>query len=326
MKDLRSLVLLALAALINAQSAPDFPIQVDTTLRVDYQSSSISIKAGELINRNDVLDEPTIVGPSDSSRTVDYMVFIIDEDVTPPNDPSSRVQFLHWFEPNLAGASEVLFADVDAQNFTSATPLTYIPPSPPGGDKAHRYTVIMYNQPEGFSIPSAFTSVFQDKSDLSNRLNFDIKGFVDASGLGEPVAANWFEVQNTTQPAGGSGSSSSSSSSTSSSTSFSTTTSSLPTEVPTLSRTFTETEATSTSESSAEVETSTAPPAEASTSTAVVVASPTLATTTSSTPSTSASITPDAGNGAGLVDVRGSMRALIISLLFSIGVAGFWLL
>ena len=247
------------------------------------------------------------------------MVFIIDQDVTSPSDPSTRVQFLHWYQPNLAGASEVLFADSESQNFTSATPLSYVAPTPPGGDIAHRYTVIMYNQPEDFSIPSGFTSFFEDKSDLSNRLDFDIKGFADAGGLGEPVGANWFQVQNTTQPAGGSSTSTSSSSSkSSSSTTTSTTTS-------TEASSTTTSESTLTSQSS-EVEITPTPTPEVSTSTAIVTATPTLVTTSSSTPSASASITPDTGSGAGLVNVHGSMRGVILSLVVSVIGAGLWLL
>ena len=53
MKDSRSLVLLALAATANAQSAPGFPVQVSENLRVDFQSSSTSISpAGVLVDRD----------------------------------------------------------------------------------------------------------------------------------------------------------------------------------------------------------------------------------------------------------------------------------
>ncbi len=42
MKSSSPLVVLALAAAVSAQSAPDFPVQVDTELAVDFQSSSTS--------------------------------------------------------------------------------------------------------------------------------------------------------------------------------------------------------------------------------------------------------------------------------------------
>lgn len=253
------------------------------------------------------------------------MVFIIDQDVTSPSDPSKRVQFLHWYEPNLSGASEVLFASSDAQNATSAPALTYVPPTPPGGDIAHEYTVIMFNQPKGFSIPSAFESFFQDKSDLSNRLDFDIAGFVAASGLGSPVGANWFQVQNTTEPAGGSGSGSTTSSSSAEATTTATSSESSSTTQETITSTSTTAEETSTtSESTTTVEsTTTTPSVEPSTSTQIVTASQTFATS-SLTPSASASITPASGNGAGPVDVYGSLRALALGLLLSVAGAGMW--
>ncbi|OCT51351.1 hypothetical protein CLCR_08825 [Cladophialophora carrionii] len=317
MNHFRSLAVLALAALVSAQSAPGFPIQVDTNLRADFQDTSTSVSpAGVLLNRDDVLEEPTIVGPSDSTRTIDYMVFMVDQDVTSPTDPSTRIQFLHWYQPNLAGASEVLFDfDSDSQNFTSATPLAYIPPTPPGGDIAHRYTIIMYRQPEGFNIPSGFESFFEEKSDLSNRLDFDIAGFVSASGLGEPVGANWFQVQNRTESASNSSSSTTTSteaSSTASQTNATTTVAG------------TETEATPTSEPTASVESTTTAAVEASTSTAVVTASQTPETGASSAPSASATSSSPAPAGAGTVASNGS--GLVLSFVLSVAGAGWWLL
>jgi hypothetical protein len=53
MNHIRSLVVLALAALVRAQSAPGFPIQVDTNLRADFQDTSTSVSpAGVMLNRD----------------------------------------------------------------------------------------------------------------------------------------------------------------------------------------------------------------------------------------------------------------------------------
>ncbi|EXJ58363.1 hypothetical protein A1O7_05788 [Cladophialophora yegresii CBS 114405] len=319
MNHLCSLALLALAALVSAQSAPGFPIQVDTNLRADFQDTSTSISpAGVLLNRDDVLEEPTIVGPSDSTRTIDYMVFMVDQDVISPSDPSTRIQFLHWYQPNLAGASEVLFDfDSDSKNFTSATPLAYIPPTPPGGDIAHRYTLIMFRQPEGFNIPSGFESFFEEKSDLSNRLDFDIAAFVSASGLGEPVGANWFQVQNKTASGSTSSSTTQSASATSTSTEASSTESATSTAT-----TSTSTETENTSASGAKSTTTAS--AEVATSTAVVTPSQTLETIASPAPSSSATISSPAAGAAGIVASIG--RGLMVSFVLTIAGAGWWLL
>lgn len=53
MKYSYTLLVPALAAVVHAQSAPDFPVQVDTLLVVDFQNTSISVEpAGVTLNRD----------------------------------------------------------------------------------------------------------------------------------------------------------------------------------------------------------------------------------------------------------------------------------
>lgn len=53
MKDLRTLLLLALAAATSAQSAPGFPIDVTTNLVADFQTTFTSISpAGVTLQRD----------------------------------------------------------------------------------------------------------------------------------------------------------------------------------------------------------------------------------------------------------------------------------
>ncbi|OQV07469.1 hypothetical protein CLAIMM_11896 [Cladophialophora immunda] len=346
MKASHSFLLLALATIASAQSAPDFPVQVSTNLRVDFQSSSTSVKpAGVLISRDDVLDAPTVDGPLDSSSTLDFMLFMIDQDATSPDDANTRVQFLQYYQPNLGGASEVLsdFGS-DAQNFTSAPAVSYMAPTPPAGDQAHRYTLLLYSQPKDFSIPSSFQSFF-DSSDSDARLGFDMAGFADAAGLGQPVAANWFEVQNTSQPATTTTTSSSSTTTTTTTTSTSTstttstsdstsTTSSIPSSSSTSTQAFvsntTMTVATVTA-SATGGDSNSPTPAGPSTITTVTTAG--LPTTTDSpsasvqtSPSASASVSLASGSSAGMIDVRDSMSGLVAALVFGVAGAGLWLL
>ena len=172
----------------------------------------------------------------------------------------------------------------------------------------------MYNQPMGFSVPSAYDSVFEEKGDFSNRLGFDIAGFVSAAGLGEPVGANWFEVQNTTAAVA------TSATATASSTTASSTTDSSSTS---LSESITSTTSTSETMSTAEGTTAVASQ-QPSSSTMVVVASQTPASSPPSSPSASASITHDSGSGTGLINAYGRTRVMFVSLMLS--VAGLWLL
>ncbi|KIW32370.1 uncharacterized protein PV07_03922 [Cladophialophora immunda] len=348
MKASHSFLLLALATIASAQSAPDFPVQVSTNLRVDFQSSSTSVKpAGVLISRDDVLDAPTVDGPLDSSSTLDFMLFMIDQDATSPDDANTRVQFLQYYQPNLGGASEVLsdFGS-DAQNFTSAPAVSYMAPTPPAGDQAHRYTLLLYSQPKDFSIPSSFQSFF-DSSDSDARLGFDMAGFADAAGLGQPVAANWFEVQNTSQPATTTTTSSSSTTTTTTTTTTSTSTStttstsdstSTTSSIPSSSSTSTQAFVSNTTMTVATVTASATggdsnSPMPAGPSTITTVTTAGLPTTTDSpsasvqtSPSASASVSLASGSSAGMIDVRDSMSGLVAALVFGVAGAGLWLL
>ncbi|EXJ66852.1 uncharacterized protein A1O5_10047 [Cladophialophora psammophila CBS 110553] len=346
MNTSRSFLLFVLAALANAQSAPDFPVQVTTNLRVDFQSSfTIVDPAGMLMSRNDILNEPTVNGPKDASQTLDFMIFMIDQDAASPDNSNERVQYLQWYQPNLAGASEVLFDfGSDAQNFTSAPAASYVPPTPPAGDKAHRYTLLLYSQPKDFSIPSSFGSFF-GSSDLNARLGFDMAGFADAAGIGQPVGANWFQVQNDSQPP-------TSSSSTTASPSTSSTTSSSSTDTSTSTTTITTTSSSSSTDSSTDSSSSTPAPTTMTVAT-VTADSSSFFVQTSTGPSTittvttagiptltdspspsaqqstsaSASVSLGIGSGAGTIDARDSIRGLVVGLVLGVASAGLpWLL
>src|SRR5689334_21838181 len=104
----------------------------------------------------DVLDAPTVYGPANATQEATYIAFLVDEDVDTGNGP--RVQLLHYFQPNLVGIIHELSIVPTAQNATTAVGASYIPPSPPGGDFAHRYTVLLYAQPKGFAVPEAYTN------------------------------------------------------------------------------------------------------------------------------------------------------------------------
>ena len=115
------------------------------------------------------------------SSTGKGLLIMIDPDV---NILGSKRPFLHWLIP-----------DVDLSNETANVPTTgsnivrYFPPSPPAGDPPHRYTFLLYSQPNNFQIPSKYSNLKQ------SALGFDVNAFTTASGLGQPKAANFMLVQ-----------------------------------------------------------------------------------------------------------------------------------
>jgi hypothetical protein len=150
-----------------------------------------------------ILEAPEIFAPNESSSaTGTYLVILIDQDVLPEGQ-DEKVEFLHWFQPNFAESPDLLSGLLRIQNSSDTTGATlpsasYLPPTPPGGSGVHRYTFLLYSQPEDFTVPAAYAAFFSDVPDLSNRLPFDIENFAEDSGLGQPIAANWLRVLNGT--------------------------------------------------------------------------------------------------------------------------------
>ena len=271
-------------------SAPNFPVQVQTNLRVDFLNSSTSVSpAGILLPRDgtdndgvagppannaaaDVIEPPTVYGPANATEEATYILFMIDGDVDTGNGP--RVQLLHYFLPNLVGVNHELSVQPNAQNSTTAVGAEYITPTPPGGDIAHRYTLLLYPQPKDFTVPEAYAS-FSPPADVNARYPFNMSGLADAAGLGQPIATNWFRVINDTA---------------------------------------TDTGSSATSTASGSTDTASAA---ATTTTSGTPAS------TSAPSSASASASSSATGAAGIVAVRGSLKELVLGL--TMGIAGAWL-
>lgn len=117
-----------------------------------------------------------------------YLVLMIDLDV-PRND--TTVPLLHWYQPDLIiknKKSRVL----SVQHLSKRQNAKYIAPSPPPGSP-HRYVQVLFEQPDRYSFPPEFDKYLGKKSEA--RLGFEIKEFIRAAKLDEPVAGSWFLVQ-----------------------------------------------------------------------------------------------------------------------------------
>lgn len=113
------------------------------------------------------------------------VIMMVDTDV-PRN--GTRVQLLHWLTAN------VTLPSTDTQILQlpppAAAAASYLQPSPPVDDIPHKYTVLLFAQPKNFTIPARFNSLLQ------TRVGWDSSAFVNATGLGPALAANWIRVQN----------------------------------------------------------------------------------------------------------------------------------
>lgn len=143
---------------------------------------------------------PTVNIPTVTSAST-FVLFMIDLDV-PRNN--TRLTLLHWFVPSatLSGQTNNTLL-VPATNSSGAS---YLQPSPPVGDIPHRYVFLVFARPDNFTVPSQFAAI-NPPSSTQARIGFNISEFVAAAGLGQPLAANYIRVQNTTATSTATGSS-----------------------------------------------------------------------------------------------------------------------
>jgi phosphatidylethanolamine-binding protein len=122
---------------------------------------------------------------------------MIDLDV-----PINRtVTFLHWLELDFALSSSLVLSP-EVANASQGAP--YVGPSPPPGNP-HRYTILLFSQPDSFTFPQSFSSINPPPSG-SARIGFNITEFIAAAGLGAPLAGNYFRVVNSSATASSTGS------------------------------------------------------------------------------------------------------------------------
>lgn len=119
-----------------------------------------------------------------------YLVALVDPDAPYPDDPYAS-QYLHWLQPSIPSSSSWKIP-LDTSAASAIVP--YVNPTPPNTSPAHRYIVLLFQQPATFAVPAAFAGFSAD-----NRTLFNISAFAEAADLGEPVAANWFLVSNQTK-------------------------------------------------------------------------------------------------------------------------------
>ncbi|KAF2870999.1 phosphatidylethanolamine-binding protein [Massariosphaeria phaeospora] len=167
---------------VRAQTAPGFPVQADgQSLSVSFGADNVS-PAGELIPGPNVVSPPNITTPVWNAGS-SAVLMMVDSDV-PIN---GRSELLHWLVSGVTLAD-----DGTTLTFPTAGEAAYVPPNPPVGDIAHAYTILLFAQPDNFAVPEQFAGV------LESRINFNSSAFVAAAGLAQPLAANYFRVQNLT--------------------------------------------------------------------------------------------------------------------------------
>jgi phosphatidylethanolamine-binding protein len=109
------------------------------------------------------------------------LLIMIDPDVS---IGGRKITYLHWLSPNVDLSNEKAVVPTSGDNMVK-----YFQPSPPAGDPPHRYTFLLYSQPDNFSIPAKFANLQRSV------LGFNVNAFATAAGLGQPKAASFMQVE-----------------------------------------------------------------------------------------------------------------------------------
>ncbi|KAG5636447.1 hypothetical protein H0H81_008037 [Sphagnurus paluster] len=150
--------------------------------------TTVKVRPGVQLSLKASANEPTlsIAGRADATGPGGpFVAVMVDPDAPTPQDPSIS-QIRHLVASDLDAATSLRGK---SHQLTSATPAisSYIPPGPPAGSDAHRYIILLYNQPAGFKDQTVVTPG-------TSVIGFNASAFAAATGLGDPIAGNFFLV------------------------------------------------------------------------------------------------------------------------------------
>jgi hypothetical protein len=207
MLALAAAVPLAIAAVVSAQDAktgiaaekahltqsgiepsciPSFDPQA--TLDVTFDGTVGSISIGQKITVADTQPTPKLtLAPANSSVTFgsQYTVAMVDCDIVGAD--AAQVT-RHWLVNNAKVSSNAV--TTDGVNVIT----DYGAPLPADGSGSHRYVILVYAQPNGFTPPA-------NPASNSPIEKFSLNDYAKSANLGNPIAANYFQVEQGTASA-----------------------------------------------------------------------------------------------------------------------------
>ncbi|RAL12612.1 mitochondrial 54S ribosomal protein mL38 [Aspergillus homomorphus CBS 101889] len=153
-------------------------------LSVSYAvgSTKVNVTPGVNLNSSVTHNAPTVhLNETSLSGSGPYLFMMVDPDI---NKTNPMYVGMHTMAINLTTSGKT--SDEDAI-------CTYFYPEPTEGP-AHNYTFLLFKQPQNFTVPRQYSPFLATTSNTPyNRINFPLMEFVKEAGLGEPVAANYFQ-------------------------------------------------------------------------------------------------------------------------------------
>ncbi|KAI1495470.1 PEBP-like protein [Biscogniauxia marginata] len=192
MKSAKVTSLLWLAGISAAQTPEGFTPAVEEKLEVTFGTKPIDT-AGTLLTKAETAQRPTIGLTGTADKVYLWMMIDIDASTNFINPGAGQpATYLHTVLRDFEASGDASESDVTTLGTTATGPVAWFAPAPAAENPPHphRYTNLLWEQPEkAWIIPSGASTMLQ-----SQKLGFDVPAFIEAAGLGAPVAANYFNV------------------------------------------------------------------------------------------------------------------------------------
>jgi len=169
----------------NAELVPvPIPVfQPSAVLTVNFNGVGDALP-GQLLTQAQVQGAPTLtLTPANSTVTFDGKYTLAMIDPAAVGSDESNGQTRHW----LVNGATVSGGKVSIDSGTQIT--EYAGPAPPAGSGPHRYTIVIYSQPDSFAAPANLSTANVGVS------TFDFPSYVKDTGLGPLVAGFYYTVE-----------------------------------------------------------------------------------------------------------------------------------
>ncbi|KAI0881098.1 PEBP-like protein [Annulohypoxylon maeteangense] len=205
----KSLIILAAASATLGATPKGFQPTTEATLLVSY-GSNIAANGGNVLQKAATQTAPT-VGTQSKLDGTSFAVLMIDLDI-PTNNPPATGTLLHWMQTGLTqntratainSTTGTTNAFVLQNSKNQAAFAAYLGPAPPARvPLSHRYTQILVD-----TSNASANSLSTLQTAASNRTNFNAMTVLTQAGLANKIiAANFFNVTNSTATNGSGGS------------------------------------------------------------------------------------------------------------------------
>ncbi|XP_043653727.1 protein D3 [Drosophila teissieri] len=150
------------------------------TIKVAY-GDGLEVKQGNELTPTQVKDQPNVSWSGLEGKSNLLTLLMVDPDAPTRQDPKYR-EILHWAVVNIPGSN----VDPSGGHPVAA----YVGSGPPEGTGLHRYIFLLYRQENKIEETPTIPNTIR-----AGRLNFKARDFAAKHGLGEPIAANYYQAQ-----------------------------------------------------------------------------------------------------------------------------------